>query len=221
MFLKRLNDTYRHQGMRADLVDVLKRKGISDEAVLRAIRKIPRHFFLDSALDKLAYEDVALPIGDGQTISQPFTVAFQTQLLEIKPKHKVLEIGTGSGYQASVLLEMGADVYSIERQTNLFQTTKTLLMQMGYDHFMHLFFGDGTLGLTSFAPFDRILVTAGAPSVPETLMNQLCIGGILVIPVGDTKNQKMHRIRKISPTENKIELFEGFSFVPLIGQQGW
>jgi len=210
-------DTYRHQGLRRKLVETIKSKGITDERVLEAIGKIPRHFFLDSSFTEIAYQDKPFPIGLGQTISQPYTVAFQTELLEVQTGEKILEIGTGSGYQACVLLEMGAKVFSIERHRELHKKSKTLLEQMGY--YPKLFYGDGYLGLPTFAPFDKILVTAGAPQVPESLLEQLKIGGIIVIPLGGSGNQVMTRMKKLSETEFEKKEFGHFRFVPLLGKK--
>jgi len=213
-----IEDTYKHRGLRQKLVQKLRQKGISDEAVLSAIGKVPRHVFFDGALVGHAYADKAFPIGEGQTISQPFTVAFQTEKLLVRPGHKVLEIGTGSGYQACVLLELKAKVYTIEYNEVLFERTRENLPSMGYQpFFIH---GDGSKGLVSKAPFDRILVTAGAPVVPQALTDQLADQGILVIPVGDRSRQKMLRITK---KENELikEEFDYFAFVPLLGKQGW
>lgn len=214
-----LTDSYRHKGMRQRLVDELITKGISDKKVLEAINRIPRHFFLENAFENHAYEDKAFPIGNGQTISQPYTVAFQTQCLEIKPNDKVLEIGTGSGYQTTVLLELKADVYSIEYVRELHDKTKYFLATLGYTP--KLFCGDGTLGLPQHAPYDKIIVTAGAPSVPESLIDQLRVDGILIIPVGDRDKQTMAKLTKTSNTKLTQETFENFSFVPLIGKKGW
>jgi len=205
--------------MRRQLVKVVREKGITDEKVLSAIGKIPRHFFFENALVEHAYEDKAFPIGAGQTISQPYTVAFQTELLKIKPGDKVFEIGTGSGYQAIVLLEMGADVYTIEYQKELYERTSQFLPQMGYKP--HFFFGDGSQGLARFAPYDKIIVTAGAPTVPDALIDQLKVGGILVIPVGDAKTQQMLRITKTAENKVRTETFTNFKFVPLLGADGW
>lgn len=212
-------DNYRERGARKKLVGLLKEKGISDEHVLAAMEKVPRHYFFDQTFWTQAYKDIAFPIGDGQTISQPYTVAYQTELLHIKRGDKVLEIGTGSGYQTCILLELGANVYTIERQENLFRRTKQVLPQIGYQ--AHFLCGDGSKGIPEHAPFDKIIVTAGAPIVPEILLKQLKIGGILVIPVGDEKAQKMLTILRISETDyEKIEL-DTFRFVPLIGDQAW
>src|SRR6201989_648819 len=182
-------DNYREQGARKKLVDLLKGKGIEDEAVLKAIGKVPRHFFFDETFWNQAYKDIAFPIGEGQTISQPYTVAYQSQLLHIKKGDKVLEIGTGSGYQTCVLIELGAKVYTIERQEKLYERTIQVLPKMGYKP--KFFLGDGSRGLKDHAPFDKIIVTAGAPTVPDELLRQLKVGGILVIPVGDEESQKM------------------------------
>jgi protein-L-isoaspartate(D-aspartate) O-methyltransferase len=212
-----LTDTYRHKGMRRKLAGSIKEKGIMDARILAAIEKIPRHFFLDSSFIEIAYQDKPFPIGLGQTISQPYTVAFQTELLDIKRDEKVLEIGTGSGYQACVLMEMGAKVYSIERHRPLHQKAKLLLQQMGYNP--KLFYGDGYKGLPAYAPFDKILVTAGAPIIPEALLQQLKIGGILVIPVGLEENQVMTRILKVTNNDFEKTEFGNFRFVPLIGSK--
>jgi len=190
-----MEESYHHKGLRRQLVDTLKVKGINDPAVLRAIGTVPRHAFMDSGFLHFSYKDQAFPIGSGQTISQPYTVAFQTQLLEVKPFEKVMEIGTGSGYQAAVLSEMKAIVYTVERQRELYLKAQRLLSELGYS--MHFFYGDGYDGLPSYAPFDKILVTAAAPEVPENLLRQLRPGGILVIPVGD-EVQTMLRIRRVS-----------------------
>ena len=207
-------DSYKHKGLRKQLVEMLKSKGISDENVLRAIEKIPRHFFLDSTFQNHAYEDKAFPIGSGQTISQPYTVAFQSELLQIKKRDKVLEVGTGSGYQACVLLELGAIVYTIERQKNLFMKTKNFLPSIAYQPKM--FFGDGYKGLPAFAPFDKIIVTAGAPDIPEMLLEQLKPGGIMVIPVGASDVQHMISITKNLQGEIIRREHGTFRFVPLL-----
>lgn len=209
-----MKDTAKHQGLRNQLVSVLQRKGITDETVLDAIKKIPRHLFLNSSFEDYAYQDKAFPIAAGQTISQPYTVAFQSQLLEIKKEDKVMEIGTGSGYQTAVLCLMGAKVYSVERQNELFKQTSILLPKLGIRP-KHLSFGDGYKGLPSYAPFDSIIVTAGAPFIPQPLMAQLKIGGRLVIPLGD-EVQIMTLLIRINETQfEKHELGE-FKFVPLL-----
>ena len=214
-----LTDTYRHKGMRRSLVKKISDKGIKDQNVLHAIGTVPRHFFFENVFVEHAYQDKAFPIGQGQTISQPFTVAYQSELLLVKPGDKVLEIGTGSGYQCCVLIEMGANVYTIEFNKVLHQQAKEFLPKIGYNaHFKH---GDGTLGWPVFAPFDKIIVTAGGPKVPHTLIEQLKIGGIMVIPVGDTDNQLMYRITKINETNFREEKFDYFKFVPLLGKEGW
>lgn len=208
------NDSLRHQGMRKKLVNGLKIKGIKDEKVLVAIGKVPRHLFMESSFLNFAYKDQAFPIGSGQTISQPYTVAFQTQLLQIEKNDKVLEVGTGSGYQAAVLLEMNARVFTIERHKELFQKTQSFLPEIGYHP--ACFFGDGYKGLPAFAPFDKILVTAGAPSVPETLKKQLKVGGRMVIPVGKENRQEMMVVIRLSEEEFELEKHGGFVFVPLL-----
>ncbi|MCC7299437.1 MAG: protein-L-isoaspartate(D-aspartate) O-methyltransferase [Bacteroidia bacterium] len=207
-------------GQRRRLIDELKRKGISSVRVLEAVGKVPRQLFFPRDFEQYVYRDAAFPIGEGQTISQPYTVAFQTELLQIQPGDKVLEIGTGSGYQAAVLSAMGAQVFSVELVKSLLQEAGKVLKNI--DSSIQLFHGDGTLGLQSAAPFDGILVTAGAPEVPQTYINQLKIGGRLVIPVGPDKNQqKMMRITKISDQQIKSEVLGDFKFVPLIGKNGW
>jgi protein-L-isoaspartate(D-aspartate) O-methyltransferase len=211
-------DDYKHRGLRNKLVKTIEKKGISDQRILAAIAKIPRHFFFENALLEHAYEDKAFPIGEGQTISQPYTVAFQTEKLEIKPGEKVLEIGTGSGYQACILLELGAKVYTIEYNRVLFERTRDFLPKMGYKPYF--FHGDGSKGLPAKAPFDKIIVTAGAPVIPDALTDQLAEGGILVIPVGDREKQSMIRIRKKGGKLFKEE-FANFAFVPLLGEKGW
>lgn len=218
--LRKFEDAYKHKGLRNGLTDKLRRKGIKDEVVLKAINAVPRHFFIPSEFEIHAYEDKAFPIGAGQTISQPYTVAYQSQLLQLKPGEKVLEIGTGSGYQASVLLACGAIVYSIERHAILSKQAAAVLQLIGNKN-LHLKVGDGTLGWTEHAPYDKIIVTAGAPSVPKILFNQLKEGGLLVIPVGNDTKQKMVRITRIAGSDLKTEVFEDFSFVPLIGENGW
>jgi protein-L-isoaspartate(D-aspartate) O-methyltransferase len=213
-----LEDNYKQRGLRNKLVKKLRLKGIANEAVLAAIGKVPRHVFFDDALLVHAYEDKAFPIGEGQTISQPYTVAFQTEKLEVKPGQKVLEIGTGSGYQAAILLELGAKVYTIEFNNKLFEKTKTFLPLLGYNPYF--FYGDGSKGIPAKAPFDKIIVTAGAPVIPSTLTDQLSENGILIIPVGDRETQKMVKISKKNGKLLKEE-FNQFAFVPLLGESGW
>lgn len=206
-------DTYKHKGLRQQMVDKLRTNGISDESVLQAMNEVPRHFFLDSALDSLAYEDQALKIGCEQTISHPSTVAMQSQLLSVKPSMKVLEIGTGSGYQTAILCRLGAKVFTIERQKGLYDQTSKLLRELGYR--AQCFLGDGYQGLTG--SYDRIIVTCGAPEIPEALMHQLKTGGIMVIPLGDGE-QEMLRITKQGENreEWQIEKFGTYSFVPML-----
>ena len=211
---KDMEDSYRHKGLRKKLTDSLRNKGISDEKVLKAINTIPRHLFMDSGFIEFSYIDQAFPIGNGQTISQPYTVAFQTQLLEVKPFEKVLEIGTGSGYQTAVLIEIGAKVYTIERQRELFLKSQSILADLNYKP--HFFYGDGYEGLPVYGPYDKILVTAGAPEIPEKLLSQLKIGGWMVIPFGESGSQTMLKIfRKSTDEYNKTEHGE-FAFVPLL-----
>jgi protein-L-isoaspartate(D-aspartate) O-methyltransferase len=208
-------DSYRHKGLRKKLVDLIKSKGITDERVLHAIERIPRHFFLDSAFDEVAYEDKAFPIAEKQTISQPYTVAYQTQLLEIKYFDKVLEIGTGSAYQACVLADMGAQVYTIERQKKLFEANKNFTFLKKYPN-IKFFYGDGYEGLPTFAPFDKVLITAAAPDIPKKLVEQLKVGGLMVIPVGTGEVQVMKRFVKQQDGSLKEEVFDRFSFVPML-----
>ena len=203
----------------AKLVKTIEEKGITDKKVLQAFQSVPRHIFVDTAFENRAYEDSALPIGNGQTISQPYTVAAQTDLLEVEKGDKILEIGTGSGYQAAILCQMGADVYSVERHEKLYLNAKEILQELGYRP--HLKLGDGTLGWSAYAPYDGIVVTAGAPVVPEDLKHQLEIGGKLVVPVGDQKSQVMIRITRTGEDEFKEERLSRFKFVPLIGEKGW
>jgi protein-L-isoaspartate(D-aspartate) O-methyltransferase len=208
-------DTYRYKGLRKKLVDGIRSKEITDEDVLNAIDRVPRHFFLDSAFDELAYEDRAFPIGEGQTISQPYTVAYQSQLLEIKKFEKVLEIGTGSAYQAVVLAEMGAQVYTIERQKKLFESNKQFGFLKKYPN-IKFFYGDGYEGLPTFAPFDKIIITAAAPEIPQKLIEQLKIYGMMVLPLGGGDVQRMMRITKLASGALKEEIFDRFSFVPML-----
>ena len=209
-----MKDTNKHQGLRNQLVKQLQDKGITDVNVLEAIRKIPRHLFLNSSFEDFAYQDKAFPIGAGQTISQPYTVAFQSQLLEVKKGDNVLEIGTGSGYQTAVLVTMGAKVYSVERQNELFKSTSLLLPKLNIRP-KHLSFGDGYKGLPQFAPFDSIIVTAGAPIIPQPLMAQLKIGSRLVIPLGN-KEQIMTLLIRKNETQFEKHEFGEFRFVPLL-----
>jgi protein-L-isoaspartate(D-aspartate) O-methyltransferase len=213
--IRKYEDTYRHQGLRRQLVDTLKEKGITDERVLKAINTIPRHYFLDSAFDKVAYEDRAFPIAESQTISQPYTVAYQTQLLEVKQYDKVLEIGTGSGYQAMVLAEMGAQVFTIERQKKLFDELRKFILRQRYPGIKY-FYGDGYEGLPTYAFFDKIIVTAAAPFIPPKLVEQLKKGGKMVIPVGEGAVQKMLRLHKNEDGSITEEVLEKFSFVPMV-----
>jgi protein-L-isoaspartate(D-aspartate) O-methyltransferase len=213
-----IEDNYKQRGLRNKLVKKLREKGISDERVLAAIGKVPRHAFFDAALLSHAYEDKAFPIGEGQTISQPYTVAFQTEKLKVKAGDKILEIGTGSGYQAAILLEIGAKVYTIEYNRKLYEKTRDFLPELGYQPYF--FFGDGSKGIPAKAPYDKIVVTAGAPVVPSALTDQLAENGVLIIPVGDREKQKMLRITKKQGNLVQEE-FDNFAFVPLLGDQGW
>lgn len=204
-----------HKQYREKLVETVREKGISDEAVLKALLKVPRHLFMPESYSlEEVYTDTPQPIGYGQTISQPYTVAFQTQLLNVEANDKILEIGTGSGYQASILVELGAHVFSIERQQALFSVSKIKLTELGYGQ-IHLFYGDGMAGLAPYAPFDKIIVTAAASEIPQTLIKQLRIGGIMVVPVNN-QVQKMLRITRISETNYTVEEFGDFKFVPLL-----
>jgi protein-L-isoaspartate(D-aspartate) O-methyltransferase len=213
--MKLYDDTYRHKGLRKKLLDLLREKGITDEAVLNAMNNIPRHFFMDSALDNIAYEDRAFPIAEGQTISQPYTVAYQTQLLQIKPNDKVLEIGTGSIYQATVLAELGAKVFTIERQKVLFDKTKQYIFKSKYIN-LKFFYGDGFEGLPTYGPFDKVIITAAAPFIPPKLIQQLKPGGFMVIPVDEGAHQRMLRLTKKEDGMYSEEIFENFSFVPML-----
>lgn len=214
---RKYEDTYQHKGLRKQLVTLLREKGITDENALGAINTIPRHYFLDSAFDKIAYEDRAFPIGESQTISQPYTVAYQTQLLNVKRGDKVLEIGTGSVYQATVLAEMGAQVFTIERQKKLYDLQqKSYYFKKKYLN-IKFFYGDGFEGLPTFAPFDKVIITAAAPFIPPKLIQQLKVGGIMVIPVGEGELQRMLRITKTDEANTTSEeSFDLFSFVPML-----
>ena len=214
--MRPIEDTYRYKGLRKKLVQDIHAKGITDDRVLDAMLEVPRHFFLDSAFGEKAYEDKAFPIGEGQTISQPYTVAYQSQLLEVKPFYKVLEIGTGSAYQAVVLAEMGAQVYTIERQKKLFELNKSFPLLKKYPS-IKFFYGDGYEGLPTYAPFDRVIITAAAPEIPQKLIDQLKPGGRMVIPLGAGDLQQMMRITKLENGALKEEVFDHFSFVPMLG----
>lgn len=209
-----MNDTYKHQGLRKQLVEEIRKKGITDPLVLKAIETVPRHLFFDSSFLKFAYEDKAFPIAAGQTISQPYTVAFQTELLKPVKGKKILEVGTGSGYQACILAETGTKVFSIERQKVLFDKASKFLPTLGYR--IKLFYGDGYKGLPAYAPFDGVIVTAGAPYIPDPLVQQLKVGGILVIPVGATDIQIMTTVTRVSETEFVKKEHGTFRFVPLL-----
>ena len=215
MLMRNYEDTYRHKGLRKKLVDELKEKGITDSKVLDAINSVPRHFFFDKALEERAYDDKAFPIAANQTISQPYTVAYQTQLLEIKPFQKVLEIGTGSAYQASILAELGALVYTIERQKKLFDLNKNFILKSKYPS-IKFFCGDGFEGLPTFAPFDKVIITAAAPYIPTKLIDQLKVGGKMVIPVDEDSFQRMLSITKNADGSTTEEAYDAFSFVPML-----
>jgi protein-L-isoaspartate(D-aspartate) O-methyltransferase len=212
-----LTDNFRHQGLRRKLVDEVRSKGITDERILNAIMDVPRHLFMDNAFIEFAYQDKAFPIDAGQTISQPYTVAYQTQLLNVEKGMKVLEIGTGSGYQTSILYKMGVKVYSIERHKVLYHKTKKLLNDLGYN--AKLFYGDGFNGLPSFAPFDRIIVTCGARAIPAELVKQLVVGGIMVIPLGPEEEQVMTTVFKKSADQAEVKSHGRFRFVPMLGEK--
>ncbi len=212
-------DNFKHKGLRNQLVEELKSKGITNANVLKAIETVPRHLFIDAAFLDFAYKDTAFQIGAGQTISHPYTVAYQTELLKISPGDKILEVGTGSGYQTSILLELGAKVFSIERQKSLFDTAKIFLPKLGYNP--KLYYGDGYKGLPNYAPFDKILVTAGPPFIPEDLKNQLKVGGILVIPVGTGSVQTMTVITKLSDDSFETQELLQFKFVPMLEDKAW
>jgi protein-L-isoaspartate(D-aspartate) O-methyltransferase len=209
-----MEDTYLHKGLRKKLVEEIKSKGIRDRAVLDAVGNVPRHFFMDSSFTKFAYKDQAFPIGSGQTISQPYTVAFQTELLKVKPGDRIMEIGTGSGYQAAILLEMGARVYTIERIKKLMIKTKTLLPSLGYNP--HFFYGDGYSGLPTYAKFDKILITAAATQIPENLLDQLKTGGRMVLPIGSSYSQVMTLVVKTGENDYKKTEHGYFVFVPML-----
>jgi len=213
--MRKLEDTYQHKGLRKKLIDLLRKKGITSELVLEAMYNVPRHFFLDSAFDRIAYEDRAFPIAAEQTISQPYTVAYQTQLLNVHRSDKILEIGTGSAYQASILAEMGAWVYTIERQRKLFESNRHFFFRAKYPN-IKFFYGDGFEGLPTFAPFDKILITAAAPFVPPKLVEQLKIGSPMVLPVDEGDKQRMLRIIKKADGSYNEEWFDYFSFVPML-----
>lgn len=212
-----MKDTFRHKGLRQILVDELIAKGISDQSVLSMINEIPRHLFMDNAFVQFAYKDKAFPIGSGQTISQPYTVAFQTELLQLNPYEKVLEVGTGSGYQSAVLIGMEANVYTIERQKELFIKTKDFLPKLGFN--CNFYYGDGYKGLDKFAPFDKIIITCGAPNIPQGLIKQLKVGGRMVAPIGNGDVQVMHLIEKLSETEIRTTTHGEFSFVPMLNNK--
>jgi protein-L-isoaspartate(D-aspartate) O-methyltransferase len=213
--MRKFEDTYRHKGLRKKLVTLLREKGIGDENVLQAINAIPRHYFLDSAFDEIAYEDRAFPIQEGQTISQPYTVAYQTQLLQVKPFEKILEIGTGSIYQASVLAEMGAALFTIERQKKLYDQSKNFVLKSKYPN-IKFFYGDGYEGLPTYGPFDKIIITAAAPFIPPKLVQQLKPGGKMVIPLNEGEHQRMLRLTKNADGTYTEEAFDNFSFVPML-----
>ncbi len=218
--MRKYEDSYQHKGLRKKLIELLRTKGISDENVLMAMNNIPRHYFLDSAFDKIAYEDRAFPIAEDQTISQPYTVAYQTQLLQVKPNDKILEIGTGSIYQAAVLAEIGAKVFTIERQKKLFEKTKDFFFKTKYNN-IKFFYGDGFDGLPTYAPFDKVIITAAAPIVPPKLIAQLKVGGKMIIPIDEDQHQRMLRITKHADGSTSQEAFENFSFVPMLtGKNG-
>lgn len=214
-----MEDSYLHKGMRKKLAEAIAQKGITDKGVLKAIENVPRHYFMDNAFLRFAYDDKAFPIGAGQTISQPYTVAFQTQILALKKGDKVLEIGTGSGYQTAVLMECGVKVYSIERQKALYDKVKVMLPKMGYSP--NLYYGDGYKGLPAFAPFDKIIVTCGATTLPEALVAQLKPGGIMVIPIGEGDVQEMTTIIKNIDGHLLKETHGAFKFVPMLGEREW
>jgi protein-L-isoaspartate(D-aspartate) O-methyltransferase len=210
-----MNDSYRHKGLRRQLIEEIRAKGIKDESVLDAMSILPRHFFLEKAFEEHAYADKAFPIGNDQTISQPYTVAYMTSLLDIKKGDKVLEIGTGSGYQAAVLATLGARVYTVERQEELYKKTKELLKALNFNT-LRCFFGDGSVGLADYAPYDKIIVTAGAPVIPDALKEQLAIDGVLIIPVGENDGQRMYYIKRSNEIEYESKALDKFRFVPFL-----
>lgn len=216
-YLWRMQDSFKYKGMRRKLINELREKGISDEKILNAFDVIPRHYFLDNAFAEQAYSNMAFQIGAGQTISHPYTVAFQTQLLDVQKGDKILEIGTGSGFQTCVLCELGAKVFSIERHKSLHIGAKNILHHLKYS--ARLTFGDGYKGLPGFAPFDKVIITCGAPHIPQDLVDQMKVGGLMIIPIGEGKDQQMLRVTKISETEISKEEFGVFSFVPMLGSK--
>ncbi|HIP32654.1 MAG TPA: protein-L-isoaspartate(D-aspartate) O-methyltransferase [Crocinitomicaceae bacterium] len=209
-----MQDSYRYKGMRKRLITELREKGIQDEKILNAFDAVPRHFFLDTTFAEQAYSNMPFQIGSGQTISHPYTVAFQTQLLNLKRGDKVLEIGTGSGFQTCILAELGVKVFSIERHKELYLKAKVIVQKLGYT--ARLSFGDGYKGLPTYAPFDKVIITCGAPFIPQDLIDQLKIGGVMIIPVGEGAEQQMKKVTKLSDTEVKTEEFGVFSFVPML-----
>ncbi len=213
--MRKFIDTYRHRGMRRQLIKTLREKGVNNEKLLKVMGDLPRHYFFDTGFDDWAYKDVAFPIGEEQTISQPYTVAYQTNLLDIQPQDKILEVGTGSGYQAAILHDMGARVYTIERHESLYRRTSELLRELGYIK-IRTFLGDGYQGLPRYAPFDKILITAAPSEIPAELQNQLKVGGYLVSPVG-AQNESQQMIRLIKTDgEPVIERYDYFKFVPMV-----
>lgn len=213
--MRRFEDTYRHKGLRKKLIDEVSDKGIQDDRILDAMMNIPRHYFLDTAMEHIAYQDRAFPIGEGQTISQPYTVAYQTQLLQVEPYEKILEIGTGSGYQAMVLAELGAYVFTIERQKKLFDINRNFILRSKYPNIKY-FYGDGFEGLPTYAPFDKVLITAAAPYIPQKLVEQLQVGGKMVIPLNSNDTQIMLRLTKNEDGSLEEERYSEFSFVPML-----
>lgn len=210
-----MEDNHRHRGLRNKMIQIIREKGIQDEKVLDAMNRVPRHVFLDKAFVEIAYENRAFPIGDGQTISHPYTVAYQTQLLDVKEDEKILEIGTGSGYQAAVLAELGARVYTIERIRTLYDKTKPILKALGYRK-VRCFYGDGYKGIPGIAPFDKIIITAAAPEIPQEILKQLKIGGTLIIPYGEGSSQQMLQIKRTGDYDFEQKTLDTFSFVPML-----